>query len=96
MAGKDFSVRIGQEEIGHILNLKENLDHYAQMWNYMSHYRTLGWDLAVITPQGADLGLDLEQPQQVWWQQLADLGLEGIQLNLAIRTGAARGFWSWK
>jgi hypothetical protein len=88
LAGKDFSVRIGREEIGHILNRKENLDHHAQMWNYMSRYRSLGWDLAVITAQGADLGLDLEQPQQVWWRQLADLGLDGIQLNLAVRTGS--------
>jgi hypothetical protein len=91
LAGKDFSVRIGQEEIGHILNRKENVDHHAQMWNFMSRYRTLGWDLAVITAQGADLGLDLEQPQQVWWRQLADLGLDGIQLNLAVRTGHRSG-----
>jgi len=91
LAGKEFSVRIGEEEIGHILNRKENLDHHAQMWNFMSRYRTLGWDLAVITAQGADLGLDLQQPQQVWWQQLADLGLDGIQLNLAVRTGHRSG-----
>jgi len=91
LASKDFSVRIGREEIGHILNRKENLDRHAQMWNYMSHYRTMGWDLAVITSQGADLGMDLEQPQQVWWRQLAKLGLDGIQLNMAIRTGGRSG-----
>ena len=26
LASKDFSVRVGQEEIGRIFNLKENLD----------------------------------------------------------------------
>ncbi len=88
MAIKDFTVKVGKEEIGHILNRKENLDHHGQMWDFMSRYQALGWDLAVITAQGgADLGLDLRQPREVWWKQLADLGLDGIQLNLAIRTG---------
>ncbi len=53
----------------------------------MSRYRALGWDLAVISPQGADLELDLRQPPEVWWQQLADLGLDGVQVNLGLRTG---------
>ncbi len=88
MAPKDFTVRVGQDEIGHILNRKENLDHHGQMWDFMSRYQILGWDLAVITAHGgADLGLDLNQPREVWWKQLADLGLSGVQLNLAIRTG---------
>ncbi len=87
MASKDFSVRIGQDEIAHILNRKENLDHHGQLWGYVSRYRALGWDLAIVTTQGADLDLDLEQPEELWWKQLADLGLDGAQLNLAIRTG---------
>lgn len=88
MATKDFTVRVGQDEIGHILDRKENLDHHGQMWEYMSRYQALGWDLAIVTAHGgADLELDLGQPREVWWKQLADLGLNGVQLNLAIRTG---------
>ncbi len=87
MGSKDFTVRIGEDEIGHILDRKENLDHHGQLWEYMSRYQALGWDLALITSQGADLGLDLHQPQEVWWKQLTDLGLEGVQVNLAVRTG---------
>ena len=87
MGSKDFNVRIGQDEIGHILDRKENLDHHGQLWEYMSRYQALGWDIALITSQGADLGLDLQQPQEVWWKQLTDLGLEGVQVNLAVRTG---------
>jgi hypothetical protein len=88
VANNDFSVRVGEEEIGQILNRKENLDHHDQLWDYMSRYHAMGWDLAVVTAQGgADLGLDLDQPKESWWKQLADLGLEGIQLNLGIRTG---------
>ena len=87
MGSKDFNVRIGQDEIGHILDRKENLDHHGQLWEYMSRYQALGWDMALITSQGADLDLDLQQPQEVWWKQLTDLGLEGVQVNLAVRTG---------
>jgi len=88
LATKDFTIRVGQDEIGHILDRKENLDHHGQMWDYMSRYQALGWNLAIITAHGgADLELDLGQPRAVWWKQLADLGLNGVQLNLAIRTG---------
>ena len=87
MGSKDFNVRIGQDEIGHILDRKENLDHHGQLWEYMSRYQALGWDLTLITAQGADLGLDLQQPQEVWWIQLTELGLEGVQVNLAVHTG---------
>ncbi len=92
MTTKDFTVRVGQDEIGHILDRKENLDHHDQMWDYMPRYQARGWDLAIITAHGgADLGLDLGQPRAVWWKQLADLGLNGVQLNLAIRTGRSSG-----
>jgi len=84
-------VRIGQAEIGHILDRKENLDHHDQLWDYTYRYQALGWDMTVVTAQGADLGLDLGQPRDLWWKQLADLGLEGVQVNLAVRTGRASG-----
>lgn len=88
MAAKDFTVRVGQEEIGHILDRKENLDHHRQLWDHMSRYQALSWNLAVVSARGgADLGLDLTQPRETWWKQLADLGLGGVQVNLAVRTG---------
>ncbi len=87
MGSKDFNVRIGQDEIGHILDRKENLDHHGQLWEYISRYQALGWDMALMTSQGADLDLDLQQPQEAWWKQLTDLGLGGVQVNLAVRTG---------
>ncbi len=88
MLAKEFTVRLGQDEIGYILDRKENLDHHSQLWDHMSRYRALGWTLAVISVRdGADLELDLSQPKELWWQQLADLGLDGVQVNLAVRTG---------
>jgi hypothetical protein len=55
----------------------------------MSRYQSLGWSLAIISARdGADLGLNLELPEEGRWQHLADLGLNGLQVNLAIHTGA--------
>ncbi len=88
MAAKEFTVRLGQDETGYILDRKENLDHHSQLWDHMSRYRALGWTLAVISVRGgADLELDLSQPKELWWKHLADLGLDGVQVNLAVRTG---------
>jgi len=89
VAAKDkTTVRIGLDEMGKILNLKENLDHHGQLWGYMNRYRAIGWDVAVIRARGGtELEMDLEQPEEDWWKQLADLGLTGVQVNLAIRTG---------
>ena len=88
MVAKEFTVRLGQDEIGYILDRKENLDHHSQLWDHMSRYRALGWTLAVISVRGgADLELDLSQPKELWWKQLADLGLDGVQVNLAVHTG---------
>ncbi|MFZ0052918.1 MAG: hypothetical protein WAK96_14165 [Desulfobaccales bacterium] len=88
MVAKEFTVRLGQDEIGYILDRKENLDHHSQLWDHMSRYRALGWSLALISVRGgADLGLDLSQPKELCWKQLADLGLDGVQVNLAVRTG---------
>jgi len=87
LATKEFSVRLGQNEIGHILNLKGNLDHHGQLCDHIFHYKALGFDLTAVTAQGEDLGLDLKQPQEQWWKQLMDLGLHGVQVNLGIRTG---------
>ncbi|MGD0217729.1 MAG: hypothetical protein ABSC45_09510 [Desulfobaccales bacterium] len=90
MVTKEFTIRLGQDEIGYILDRKENLDHHSQLWDHMSRYRDLGWTLAVIGVQdGVNLKLDLSQPKELWWKQLADLGLDGVQVNLAVRTGRA-------
>jgi len=88
LVAKEFTVRLGQDEIGYILDRKENLDHHSQLWDHMSCYQALGWTLAVISVRdGADLELDLSRPRELWWKQLADLGLDGVQVNLAVRTG---------
>ena len=89
MATRDnTNVRVNGDEMGQILNLKQKLEHHDQLWGYVNRYRALGWEVAIVRARGGGtVDLDLAQPEESWWQQLADLGLTGVQVNLAIRTG---------
>ena len=90
MASKDFSVRVGQEEIGRIFNLKENLDLKDLLVTYAPHYQQLGWVLVGMkSPEGTPLELDLSQPAELWSQQLSEMGADQGQINIGIRTGKA-------
>ena len=90
MASKDFPVRVGQEEIGRILNLKENLDLKDLLVTYIPYYQQLGWVLVGMkSPEGTPLELDFSQPEELWSQQLSDPDANETQINLGIRTGRA-------
>ena len=90
MDHKDFSVRVGKEEIGRIFNLKENLDLKDLLVTYAPHYQEMGWVLVGIkSPEGTPLELDLRQPAESWTQQLSEMGVEQGQINIGIRTGKA-------
>jgi len=90
LAPKDFSVRLGQEEIGRIFNLKENLDLKDLLLTYAPHYQQLGWVLAGTKfPEGAPLEMDLGQPAELWARQLSEMGADQGQINIGIRTGKA-------
>jgi hypothetical protein len=90
VASKDFSVRVGHEEIGRIFNLKENLDLKDLLVTYAPHYQKLGWVLVGMKlPEGSPLELDLSQPVEQWSEQLSEMGAEQGQINIGIRTGKA-------
>ena len=90
MAPKDFSVRVGHEEIGRIFNLKENLDLKDLLVTYAPHYQQLGWVLVGMkSPEGTPLELDLSQPAELWSQQLSEMSADQGQINIGIRTGKA-------
>jgi hypothetical protein len=87
---KEFSVRLGHEEIGRIFDLKENLDLKDLLVTYAPHYQQLGWALVGIkSPEGTPLEIDLGQPAESWTQQLSEMGVDQSQINLGIRTGKA-------
>jgi hypothetical protein len=88
LAVKDIPVRVGEEEIGRILNLKEHLDLKELLLTYAPHYQQLGWVLVGIkSPEGTPLELDLSQPTEEWGQELSELGVDIGQINIAVRTG---------
>ena len=86
---EDISAGIRPDELGRILNLKRDLDYSDVLAKYASRYLQIGWDLVAVNPKGAvDLNLDFHQPQELWTRRLADLGMDGVQVNLGVRTGA--------
>ena len=90
MDPKDFSVRLGQEEIGRIFNLKENLDLKDLLATYAPHYQEMGWVLVGIkSPGSTPLELDLSQPAELWTRQLYEMGADEGPINIGIRTGKA-------
>jgi len=84
----DLTAGIRPEEINRILNLKKSLGHTEALGTYVSRYQQLGWTLkAMTTEEQGSPELDFQQPPEVWSQRLADLALDGIQVNLAVCTG---------
>lgn len=90
IAPEDVSASIRPDELGRILNLKKDLDYSDVLAKYACRYLQMGWDLVAVNPKGAvNMDLDFRQPEGVWSKRLADLGMEGVQVNLGVRTGAA-------
>jgi hypothetical protein len=90
VATKEISVRIGQDEIGRIFNLKDHLDHNEVALSHVSRYRRLGWIIeAIDAAAGTPLALDLTQPHEEWSRRLTDLSMERVEVNLKVHTGSA-------
>ena len=88
MAAKEFTVRLGQVEVSRLLNLKETVEHNGLWLSHVARYHSLGWFLeAMNAKDNSLLAVDFFQPQEIWSQRLAELGMEGIQVNVGIRTG---------
>lgn len=84
---EDFAVRLGQDEICFILNLKETLEQSEQLVSHAARYRELGWQLlGVAATNSTDLGLDLSQPEESLFEQISALQQSGIQINLGLST----------
>ncbi len=89
---EDFTVRVGQDEIFFILNLKENLDQSEQLVSHALRYLELGWrPRAVSADDAADLGVDFSQPEELLYEQIGALQQSGYKINLGLPTsGLAR------
>jgi hypothetical protein len=88
ISAEDLTVNLGQDEVCRILDLKQNLTYSGVVEQCLSHYLQLGWSLVAMDARdGSDLGIDFSKHQGIWAAELADLGLQGIQINLGVRTG---------
>lgn len=78
-----------EEEVCQIFNLKENLDYSDILIKYANKYLKLGWDLVAVNSLGeADLELDFREAEEIWSPKVTAFGLEGVQVNLGVRTGS--------
>ena len=88
MDPKHRRVRIYQEEMESLLNLKYRFDHEEAVSIFAGKYQKLGWVLQAVNPQdGTDLGVDFGEPPQTWVNRLWEPGLSGPEINLGVRTG---------
>jgi hypothetical protein len=84
--------KIQEEEFCRILDLRKNLQFSDVLIQYMSHYLSLGWHLAAVNSQNrVNQFLDFQEPKATWSQKLIELSLDGIELNVGVRTGSASG-----
>lgn len=88
---EEFFVRLGQDEIGLILSLKESLDYSEQMVEHGRRYQELGWQpRAVCGSRGTDLGVDFGQPEEVVYERIKSFLEAKDKVNLGVFARAAR------
>ncbi len=87
---EDFAVRLGQDEIGLIFNLRENLDYADILLEQIGRYQEWGWRPCAVGPEGQpEVGIDFCQAPDSLSERLAELGFEVLRLSLALPTGSA-------
>jgi hypothetical protein len=92
MHPKDRRVKIHQEEIERLLDLKSLVDHKEAEWGYAEQYQKLGWVLQAVNPQaGTDLEVDSGEDPENSVSRLLKTGLSGPKINLAVQTGKQSG-----
>lgn len=92
MPRDDFAVRLGQDEIALIFNLKEDLDYTEQVASHAARYQELGWQpRAVSASDASDLEVDFSQPEEAIYDQINAIQQAGLKINLTLPTpGPAR------
>jgi hypothetical protein len=84
--------KIQEEEFCRILDLRKNLQFSDILIKHLSHYLSLGWHLAVVNSQSrVHQMINFQEPKETWSEKLIELGLDGIEMNVGVRTGSASG-----
>ncbi len=88
MGTNDRSVRVYQEEVERLLNLKSEVDYRGELADFAENYQTLGWVLmALDATDGHDLEVDFSQKVETWSEQWWEQSLAGPRINLGVCTG---------
>ncbi len=92
MNPKDRRVKVHQEEIERLLDLKSMVDHKETAWGYAEQYQKLGWVLQGVNPlDGIDLEVDAGEAPENSVICLSKTGLSGPKINMAVHTGKQSG-----
>jgi len=79
-------LKMGPEELDHIIQARKNLDDVTELAQYADLYKNIGWSpVALDALTGTDLKVDFGQPQATWLNSLLDLALKKGGVSLAIR-----------
>jgi hypothetical protein len=88
MKPKDRCVKIHQEEMESIFNLKSLVDHEETAERYAEEYQKLGWVLQAVKPQDdIDLEADAGENPETRVSRLENPGLSGMKISLGVHTG---------
>jgi hypothetical protein len=84
--------KIQEEEFCRILDLRKNLQFSDVLIKHLSHYLSLGWHLTAVNAQSlVHQMINFQEPKETWSEKLIELGLDGVEINVGVRTGAASG-----
>jgi hypothetical protein len=84
--------KIQEEEFCRILDLRKSLQFSDVLIKHLSHYLNLGWHLAVVNAQSrVHPMINFQEPKETWSEKLIELGLDGVEINVGVRTGSASG-----
>ena len=79
-------LKMGPEELDHIIQGRKNLDDVTELAQYATLYKSIGWSpVALDALTGTSLKVDFDQPQATWLNLLLDLALKKGGVSLGIR-----------
>ena len=79
-------VKMGCQEMDHIIQARKNLADVTALAQYAILYKNLGWSpVALDAHTGTCLQVDFDQPHPTWLNLLMDLALKNSRVSLAIR-----------
>jgi hypothetical protein len=82
--------KVQEEEFCRILDLRKNLQFSNVLIKHLSHYLNFGWHTAIVNSQNrVDQLINFQERKETWCEKLIELSLDGVEVNVGVRTGSA-------